>query len=454
MLKHLFHSGLIFAFLLGMLTDTLFADIITLRSGGVVRGQLVNDESGDPAANIRIRTLSGAEVSVVRSEIKSVTRRPLVREEYEVRSKAAADSVDGQWQLAEWCAAHNMREERQTHLRRVLYFEPDHPEARRLLGFKMVDGKWMTQDGIMADKGFVKYKGQYLRPEKLDEVLQKQKETEAERGWYPKIRQWTAWAGNARSNRQPEGTAKLQAIRDPNAIPALQKTFANDHREDARRMYVSILSEINDERSYRALVHQSLYDDSMDIRQATRDALVKLGIEKALPLYLQALQSDNGVVANRAVTALGEITPKEQYSTVVPRLIESLVTVRHEKVPVVDSVVGMAVHHPNIPGGLGQTLQRVAGMVDSGELPYGAQVQVAFPPGFGPRVKMVSVPREYPNYAVLAALKKLSGKNFPLDVQAWRNWWATEAARADNKIAAGNRGKGPEPPEPPAANEP
>lgn len=428
--------GMIAAGILAATANSLPADIIVLKSGGVVRGEFLNDKFTPSIADIQIRTLSGAEITVERSEVASVTRRPMIHEEYELRRKKTPDTLDGQWELAEWCASHNLREYRQTHLRRVVYFDSDHAEARRLLGFKLVNGQWMTQDGIMADRGFVKYKGQYVRPEKLDELVQKQKESDVEKAWYPRIRQWSAWAENLRSNRGNEGLTKLQAIRDANAIPALQRTFAGDNREDARRLYVAVLSEIHDDRSVRALVNQSLNDESLDVRQAARDAIVKLGAERAIPLYLQALQSDSSVVAIRAVNALGDITPKEQFDKVVPRLIAALVIVRHEKVQVVDSVLGMAVHHPYFPGGLGDTIGKVQAKILLGEYPDGAQIQVLFPPGLGPRMKTISVPREYPNYNVLAALKKLSGKDLPLEVSAWRNWWNAETARHGDRQPA------------------
>ena len=54
--------------------------------------------------------------------------------------------MEGQWKLAEWCHEHGLPDQRKTHLQRVIELDPDHVEARRLLGYSKIDGKWMTQE--------------------------------------------------------------------------------------------------------------------------------------------------------------------------------------------------------------------------------------------------------------------------------------------------------------------
>ena len=416
----------------------LVADVVVLRDGGELRGEFLDNQFAHKTADLKMRTVTGAIVTVPRSEIASLTRRRLVYEQYEVRRRNAADTFEGQWELAEWCRANDLRDRRQTHLRRILDFQPDHVEARRVLGYKLVEGRWLTQDEIMTARGYVKYKGRYMLPQELELLVQEQKETEAEKGWYRKVRLWYGWVNDARPERQNEGLSNLRAIRDPNAVPALYRTLAGDKNENARLLYVAVLTNINDDRVLGPLVTQSLQDESTDVRHAAVQGVAKVGSEKALPVYVQALRNDANVIVNRAGYALGEVTRKQDWPNVLPQLMGALVTTHRYKVRVMDRNQGISMRTDGalIPNGLLPIPPDIAVMLATGQLPDGIQIQEVQPPGIVPATKLVTVHKEHQNAGVLAALTKLTGEDFGHNVVNWRAWWSTDAQQRAPQAAA------------------
>lgn len=427
-------TGVAVTLILFTLVASLSADVIVLSSGGELRGEIVSDPSLRETSEIQIRTLTGSVVSVSRTDVTTVKRRPIILEQYEVRLRKAPDTLAGQWELAEWCSANQLRDRQQRHLRRVLDFDPEHAEARRLLGYKRIEDRWLTQDEFMSEHGFLKYKGQYRRSKDVEQLLQMEKESEAEKGWYRKVRHWSSLAGDGRATRQADGMTNLLAIRDPNAIPALARILAGDNRENARLLFVAVMVKINHERALPPLVNQSLYDDSFEVRQAAVAAIKKIGPEKALDAYLQALRDESNVTVNRAGYALGELTRQEDFPKVMPQLVNAIITVHRYKAVVPNLNQGPSVSNR---GKLRVDGDDLALMWMTGQTPIISSKRWELPPpGFPQPIKVVNVPTEQKNASVHSALKKLSGQEYPLNVIAWRDWWFSESVRKAPKAAA------------------
>jgi hypothetical protein len=419
------------------LATTTSADVMTLRNGGEIRGEFVNDSLAPKSIAVSIRTVTGAEVTVQRSEIKSITRRRLVYEEYELRRRQAADDVAAQWELSEWCRVNELRDRRQTHLRRVLDFEPDHAEARKALGYTFQEGKWVTHDDVMTSRGYVKYKGRYVLPQELNLILQQQQESEAEKAWYRKVKMWYGWTNDGRADRRNEGTTNLQGIRDPNAIPALYRTLSSDKNDAVRAFYVSILANIRDERVVGPLLTQSLKDESSEVRHAAVKSISDIGAEQALKVYVQALRNESNTVVNRAGYALGELTRPADFPQVIPAMISAIVTTHRFRVRVPDKNRGISVGTDGSMPQEGVPLPPdIAVMLATGQLPFGIQVNEVPPPGFGVRTKVITVQKELRNGGVVTALEKLTSKNFGQDLSSWQSWWLHAGDKAPQAAAA------------------
>ncbi len=414
------------------------ADYIILRSGGEIRGELLSDpnqrpsrpsgiksktagaaEKGGPAERgeiVSIRTLSGATVAVGQREVESIVRRKMILEEYESLRRAAPNTVEAQWDLAEWCRQKSLPKERESHLRTVVALDPDHVAAHRGLGhMKDRQGQWATHDEVMLSRGYVKHKGKYILPQELELLQQDERTSEAEKAWFKKVRTWHLWLEGDRADRQAEALTQLRAVQDPDAVPALSKYFTAAPNEDQRMLYVEILTRIFGDKPVTQLVQQSLWDESQAIRKAAVAGVRQKDASKALPFYLRALKSGYNIIVNRAGDALGQLGN----DTVVPQMIQALVT-RHvytELVP--DGGIGATTGGGMVPG---QPVlpANIDLLLAAGQLPQGVRVEY---PGAPVRMKEITYEKDERNASVLEALNALTGQDFGYDEVAWRKWF-------------------------------
>lgn len=401
-------------------------DVLLLKQGGELRGELLpaSVSAKGPAstkarkvddANVTIRTLNGAVVTVARDTVESQIRRRPLLEEYETIRRNTADTVDAQWQLAEWCRSKALSRERAVHLQRVVGLDPEHVAAHRALGHTKHEGSWTTTEALMTSRGYVKHKGKYVLPQELELIQADERENESEKAWFKRIKMWSGWLDSDRGERQAEAAQELSAIRDGDAVPALARTFRDDPNEQKRLLYVEVMTRIEGTKPLKPLLEQSLKDESQLVRTAAVRGVRETDVDAAVPIYIRALRNEANVMVNRAATALSQMGD----DTVIPALIEALVTRHRYRVMVPDQTMSVtsdgSMANPNavaIP-------PDVAGMLATGQLPYGVQVQTNGPPV---RMKRVTVQKDEQNPSVLTALNLLTGENFGYDEQAWRNW--------------------------------
>ncbi len=413
---------ILFSIRLAVSAPFAYGDLVTLKQGGEIRGELLIESEGKAskakasAELVTIRTLSGATVMVLRSEVGAVIRRRPIVEEYETRRRALSDTVEAHWELAEWCRQKSLTKEREAELQKVLVLDKEHVAAHRALGHIQFKGNWATQDEMMRARGLVKHKGKYVLAQELELLQQEERVSEAEKAWFKKVRLWQSWLEGGQVDRKNKAITELTAIKEPDAVAALSKNFRNAEIEDDRMMYVGILDKIGGDKPLQPLVMQSLWDESNFVREAAVKGVRHRNVDKALPAYVRALKNEMNMLVNRAGAALGELGN----DSVVPPLIDALVTRHSYTILVPDPGVG----NFRTDGDMADPTQRVlppsiAGRLATGQLPFG--VEVITPTA--PRMKEVPVERDEENPDVLNALTLLTGENFGFDEPTWRNWY-------------------------------
>jgi hypothetical protein len=401
-------------------TGAAEGDLIRLKNGGELRGLIERGEKPDDGNVVLIVTLSGTQIEVAREEIEFLARRSLTVENYETRARLAADTVEAQWELAEWCRVNQLNAQRETHLERVLDLDPDHAEAHRALGHIHHEGQWTTRDELMQARGYVKHKGRYITPQELELIETSRAERDSQRDWYQKIRLWHGWLANRDAERQAQGLTLLREIDHPDAVRALVNFFANDDAAERRTLLVEILSQIPGDKPVEPLVRRALYDVEAPIRRAAQDAITAERAEAALPHFLKALVDDQNVVVRRAAAALKELGKIEA----VPHLIDALVTTHKYRVRVVDnsSTYSFGSDGSFQMGGRPIVLPpEIERQLLTGQLPNG--VIVVPGPGSQP-TKVVTVRRVHKNSEAHAALVALTGQDFGYDERNWGLWWS------------------------------
>lgn len=400
------------------------ADIVKLAGGGELRGVLVEPDSESPQADtavVTIETLTGGIVSVSRSEVEFITRRPRLVEEYEIRAKTTAATVEAQWQLAEWCLEQGLEEQRRDCLLRVVALESDHPEARQALGQTLHDGEWMTHAEKMLDRGLVEHEGRWITPEERDLIQRTDAEREREQAWFSEIRKLRGWLRSSNDELRRKGYDGLQQITDPDAVPALSKNFRDDPDPEVRTFYVSILAGMDGPKPVQAIVTQSLHDVSRQVREAAFEAIDESRSETALPWYLQGLRNDANLVVRRAGRGLEQIADERA----IPDLIKALITTHRYRVRVPDTSPVISFSRGGTFGSGGIPLPPDVDLaLRAGALPHGVRVVDLSQPPVQTRLVTLSVNEENPE--VLAALQKITGESFGFDERTWRLWWAAK----------------------------
>ncbi len=399
------------------------ADLIKLRSGGELRGRIDRDSSGPDDELVTIRTLSGLEVVVARKDIQFLTHRPLSIEEYESRLRRTPNTVEAQWELAEWCREQGLKTQREEQLERVIALDPDHEAAHRGLKHRLVDGEWMSRDEEMLSKGYVKHRNRYVTPQELELIEKTEADLEAEQAWYKKVRLWRAWLYGRSDKRREQALVELQQIVDPYAVAALTQNFQDDENRQARALFVKILSGIDGPRPVAPLVAQSLHDSDHEIRYEALNAISEAQYDFAIPLYVRELNHDWNEIIRRAAMALQRMGDE----SVVEPLIASLVTTHKYRVQVPRESVSM--NSTGMVGNPGRVSlpPDVEARLLAGQLPYGVivnQPQARVP------MKTIVVKRQQQNSEVLTALQKITGESFGYDERTWQLWWSAKKSGA------------------------
>jgi len=400
------------------------ADVIRLKAGGELRGKIVKSSATRNSDKVTLETLTGAVVSVPRDDVGMTINRPLTVEDYETRVRHLPETLEAHWHLAEWCRSKGLTSQRETHLQRVIEFDPDHEQAHLALGHVWKEGAWVDWDDYMAARGYVKHKGRFVTQQELELMEKSAAELKREQEWYTKLKLWTNWLTGRDTDRAHQALTLFHAIQDDDAAPAVARFLGENTDRQLRLLGVEILSRSGGAKSAKALAKLVLKDADNEVRYTALQGIPEQHFEAVQPLFIKELRNEANPVVCRSGQALGRVGDERA----IPSLIEALVTSHKYEV--------------RVPGGSGNNYSFAAdgsGAGQSGSLPPDIEVGlrtgqfpngvvVLNPPGSQLPGRTVLVRQDQQNSEVLAALQKLSGENYGYDERLWRLWWATKKA--------------------------
>ena len=399
------------------------ADIVYLKTGGVMRGLIKTADDSTDKTSVTMSLLSGAEVELIVEHISSRQLRPLKFEEYEVRAESLPDTLKAHWELAEWCREQKLDEQREIHLEIVLVIDPKHRQAHYGLRHTFYREQWMTReeyDQTRIADGFVKYKGKWVRADKLESVKSDDAATKAEREWYAKVRIWLNWATGNHPERADDGLNNLRQISDPKAVSALVQFLGKSQRPDVRRLFIEIAGKIEGPVPVVPLATQSVREDVRELRELALTMIDEAHYAQARQLVIDELRDRNNIVVRRAGTVLAKIGDE----TSIPALIRALVTTHSYKVRVPVQGYSFGVDG-SIPSGSGLPpeieIGLRTGVYDS--------VQVVPLLGAARATKLIPVAINRENAEVLMALRQITENNFGFDEKAWQRWWNVDRSQ-------------------------
>lgn len=368
--------------------EVVRADIFLLSDGGRIDGQWLNADE-KPQTKYQIRAANGATVTLEKDAVKQVVKQSPAEIEYEALRHQHPDTVAGHWALAQWCQEQRLTDRRKLHLERILELDPNHREARSILGYAKLGGQWRTREQHLSSMGKVQHKGEWMYPQEIEILERKAEQTKQRLEWTANLKRWRDWLNG---DKEGNATANITSIRDPAALPAIIQLLEDEKIPAVRVLYARALASIGGYEAQLILAEMSLYDLDDNVRAICLESLTDRPQPAIANYYIQQLQSKDNAAINRAAYALSRF--KEPRA--VGPLIDSLIT-RHK----------FAVTTGNSGGGLSATNSSAG----SG-LSMGSSTKI--------------IQQDLQNQDVLNTLLTLvNGEvNYQFNVEAWRQWFA------------------------------
>jgi hypothetical protein len=366
-------------------------EVFELRGGGRVTGRLVNPDEL-PRKTYVIETLSGGQVTLAADDVVKRTALGPRETEYEKLRAECPDTVDGHWRLAEWCRENFLTARREEHLRRILQLDPNHKDARAVLGYIPVDGSWKLRREVNESRGLKWYRGRWRTKQEVEVIQRKEDRTKGRQKWYGLLKRYRTWLDDARAE---QGRQAIMAINDPAAVAALDYYLSKEELREVKTLYIEVLSRLNTPEAVKALTDCSLEDNDEEVRLRCLDHLKEEKRPEVVADFIQSLKAKDNVILNRAAVGLSYMKDR---SAIEP-LINALVTTHRYR------------QGQGNPGQIGAGFSQGSAGLNVGSQPKWARVT-------------------HQNQAVLDALTSLTGGvNFGFDVEAWRFWYAQQNKR-------------------------
>ncbi len=155
--------------------------MIAILSAGVLQSA-----SGDEVRLTNDRTLVGVAreesdrvivemnfgtVTLPRSDVRSITPGRTLLQDYEERLAGLGNCPDAPqtFELALWARDQGLSRYVQELLNRTIVLNPDHEQARALLGYESYQGKWMRGAELKKAQGWVEVQGRWVPPTEPDD---------------------------------------------------------------------------------------------------------------------------------------------------------------------------------------------------------------------------------------------------------------------------------------------
>lgn len=140
------------------IVSNVHADVVRLRGGGELNG--VCREEGEKIVlemNIGTSLLAKEEVEYIK---KVPSTLHVYFEKYGTVTAGAKPAEI--FAFLRWAEGEGITRDRKILLTKVIELDPNHEDARKMLGYERYEGKWLTKDEAMRAKGYVRYEGRWM----------------------------------------------------------------------------------------------------------------------------------------------------------------------------------------------------------------------------------------------------------------------------------------------------
>lgn len=153
-----------------LLCAPAWSDVVHLKDGRKVEGTVVEQTD----QKVVVQTKFGVN-EFKASDVARVEKKATPEEEFKARREAADGDAAKLYELYLWAKAQGLKSEPSRVLRDVIKVDPEHENARKLLGYEKYEGEWLTEKELekrkaeaerkdKEAKGLVLYKGEWIEP--------------------------------------------------------------------------------------------------------------------------------------------------------------------------------------------------------------------------------------------------------------------------------------------------
>jgi len=290
------------------------ADVLTTSEGLVLEGRVEKLENGW----YRVHTTDGA-VEFAPKAVASVTMgaTPCADLRKEVAAADAKDAV-ALYRLALRAEEAGAEELAQELLTGVLALEPDHPAARRALGYERVGDEWIASDVAQRKKGLVLFRGRWMLPAEVEAISDKPATLDAAED----VARARGLIGSLATGAAPLQRAARVALARTEERILLDALLGTLYDADPKVRIASAryLAELGDESALRALIFSGARDKDAGVRREAVLAAQSFGHDDTALPYVRALGSENLRLAANAAEALALLGDERAAGYIVKRL--------------------------------------------------------------------------------------------------------------------------------------
>lgn len=376
------------------LVSSAQAELVVLRSGGMLEGEILNPGRDDKEP-LQLRSTNGIKLVIAHDQIQKVMVLTEMQKQYQQMVAQLPDTVEAHQEMQRWCQQAGLIPERHKHLEAILRLEPDHEPTRLTLGYMKLGSQWVKPDAWMHSQGYVRYQGRWRMRQEIEIDARVRQQELAEKQWRKDIRTWRE--NLTKPKYRDAALQSLKAINDPAAIPALiDIAIQINEPTELRLLALELLAKLPGNGT-NVMIQLAINDKDPNIRDRCLEELKNRKSQQALAAFLKLLTDKSNVKVNRGAYCLERLEDPE---ATIP-LIDALVTTHQYLVSAGGPPGGMSATFGNGGGGGGG----LGGM------------------SMGGKPKLVK--RDEQNEMALAALSRLHpGANFGYNEEKWRAWYA------------------------------
>ena len=180
------------------------------------------------------------------------------------------DTINGNLQLAQWCRKKGLEEQERAHLLRVLDFDANHRGARTRLGFRQINGQWITPLELKRAQ-------QQFAADQQDFAT-----------WGPRVEKLRKQFRNGSRPQREAARQQILQIHDRAAIVALEQILARDS-EPSALLAIETLDRLSDFEATRALARIAVMSPSAAVQKQAANYLKQRNPDDYVPALLASM---------------------------------------------------------------------------------------------------------------------------------------------------------------------